>query len=44
VVGAVVLAATRPPDAAAAPGQPRAPEDQLGSSWDIEKNKLRKDE
>lgn len=44
VMGAVVLAATRPPDAAAAPGQPRAPEDQLGSSWDIEKNKLRKDE
>jgi ComF family protein len=32
VLGAVVLAATRPPDAAAAPGQPRAPGDKLGIS------------
>ncbi|MFC9350991.1 ComF family protein [Arthrobacter sp. NPDC057013] len=44
VRGAVVLAATRAPDAAAAPARSRHPVDRLGDSWDIEKNKLRKDE
>lgn len=44
VRGAVVLAAARAPDASAVPAPFRHPEDCLGPSWDIEKNKLRKDE